>query len=114
MKKGANSGAGTTAYNRRWEKSLRKSSPPRRLAETPQLATLKNRMLREHLHLNDPSLSERLRNAAEEAASLAWATPFPLLAFPELLEEKVAQARRRAEHQWKVLSQSPAAYAVAE
>ena len=31
--------------------------------------------------------------AAEEASVLAWSTPYPLLVFPVLLEEKLAAAR---------------------
>lgn len=42
---------------------------------------------------------ERLHRAAAEAVSLAWATPFPLLVLPVLIEEKVHEARLQTECQ---------------
>jgi hypothetical protein len=35
------------------------------------------------------ALEPMIRHAANEAAALAWTTPFPLLVLPGLLEEKV-------------------------
>jgi hypothetical protein len=43
---------------------------------------------------NDPTESLLARRAANEAASLAWALPYPLLVFPGLFEEKLQAARR--------------------
>jgi hypothetical protein len=40
-----------------------------------------------------------LRRAANEAAGLAWFTPFPLLFFPGLLEEKARAALRQGARQ---------------
>ena len=43
-----------------------------------------------------------MRRAANEAAALAWLTPFPLLVLPALLDEKAEAARRQAERQQTV------------
>jgi hypothetical protein len=50
----------------------------------------------------DPALAESLQWAAREAASLAWTTSVPLLVLPELLSEKVNQARRQSCHQQRI------------
>jgi hypothetical protein len=66
--------------------------PFRGLQET-HLELLKNRLLQQLIEeAADPSLNATLRRAATEAAGLAWFTPFPLLFFPGLLEEKAAAA----------------------
>lgn len=36
-----------------------------------------------------------VKQAANEAAGLAWTTPFPLLMFPTLFEEKVQRVRKQ-------------------
>lgn len=61
------------------------------------LARLRKRLLR-HLtaESSNPVLLQRLRQAAEEAESLAWLSPFPLLVLPTLLEEKARAARHQA------------------
>jgi len=41
----------------------------------------------------------QLRRAANEAASLAWITPYPLLVFPELFSEKAEVALAIADRQ---------------
>ena len=38
--------------------------------------------------LRKPELSAQVRRAANEAAAAAWVTPYPLLVFPLLFEEK--------------------------
>ena len=43
-----------------------------------------------------------LRRAANEAAALAWVTPYPLLVFPALFEEKANAAVLYAERQEQV------------
>src|SRR5277367_1768846 len=50
----------------------------------------------------EPELGAALRRAANEAASAAWFTPFPLLFFPTLLEEKAAIARRQQKRQLEI------------
>jgi hypothetical protein len=59
-----------------------------------ELDALKTRLLREELErAGEPALNPLLRRAANDAASLAWFTPFPLLVFPLLLQEKAEAAR---------------------
>jgi hypothetical protein len=73
----------------------------------PNLERLKQRLLEQELrNVRDPRLGDWLRRAAEEAASLAWATAFPLLVLPVLLTEKAAEARRHHEHQRQVSAHS--------
>jgi len=60
--------------------------PVRGPAES-KLEELKARLLRPLLApAMEPELTTALRRAANEAASVAWFTPFPLLFFPTLLE----------------------------
>ncbi len=64
------------------------------------LERLKNQLLRRRLDsLSRPELTVYVRRAANEAAALAWDTPYPLLVFPALFEEKsdaaLLQARRQ-------------------
>jgi hypothetical protein len=76
---------------------------PRRGAAEDELEQLKARLLRPLLvRVEDPGLNMALRRAANEAASVAWFTPFPLLFFPTLLEEKAAKARRQQERQREI------------
>lgn len=59
------------------------------------LEGLKRRLLARALAAaNDPNESLLARRAANEAASLAWALPYPLLVFPGLFEEKLRLAQR--------------------
>ncbi len=50
----------------------------------------------------EPELTSQVRRAANEAAALAWLTPYPLLMFPELFEEKTEAALAVAERQRQV------------
>ena len=72
--------------------------PFRRTQET-ELERLKNRLVREKLQDLDPLENSGVRRAANEAESLAWVTPYPLLVFPTLFEEKAADFRRFARRQ---------------
>ena len=68
---------------------------------------LKNRLLARRLaEVVAPEANTYVRRAANEAAALAWVTPYPLLAFPELLDEKVRAALRYAERQTWVRERS--------
>jgi hypothetical protein len=49
---------------------------------------------------------EPLRDAANEAAALAWTTPTPLLVFPVLFEEKAATAVLQDRRQARILKKS--------
>ena len=81
--------------------------PFRETLET-EFDLLKNRLLRESLESRpEPKFNAPLRRAANEAASLAWLTPFPLLFFPALFEEKAENAARHETRQTEILWASP-------
>lgn len=85
------------------------SPVPFRGALENELDALKTRLLREELaRAEEPALNPALRRAANEAASLAWFTPFPLLVFPVLLEEKAEIARRQEARQRQIRRRSRA------
>lgn len=76
---------------------------PFRARETTGLEQLKARLLRQLLDkTTDPEENTLLRRAANDAAALAWATNYPALLFPGLLEEKAREALLRAERQEQV------------
>lgn len=80
---------------------------PFRGTQETALERLKARLLREHLNAApEPGLYGPIRRAANEAAALAWTTPYSLLVLPVLLEEKVAEARRRYYTQRRIWEQS--------
>jgi hypothetical protein len=54
----------------------------------------------------EPELNTALQRAANEAASVAWFTPFPLLVFPTLLEEKAADAIHQQARQREILART--------
>jgi len=75
-------------------------SVPFRGTQETELDRLKARLLRQLLEQTpDEELFAPLRRAANEAAALAWFTPFPLLFFPGLLEEKARAALRQGARQ---------------
>ena len=78
---------------------------PFRPAQMRELDRLKERLLRELLEqtAQRPELNLSYRRAANDAVSLAWLTPFPLLFLPALLEEKAAEAHQRTERQQLLL-----------
>jgi hypothetical protein len=54
--------------------------------------SLKKRLLQPVLNAEpDAGLRRQLRLASNEAAAVAWTTPFPLLFLPALMEEKTAE-----------------------
>jgi hypothetical protein len=60
------------------------------------LERFKTRLLRAALNTEpDADFYAPLRRAANEAAAVAWMTPFPLLFLPTLFDEKIAAARRQ-------------------
>ena len=68
---------------------------------------LKSRLLLERLEKQpEPETNSALRQVANEAAALAWVTPFPLLVFPLLFEEKANAALQRSERQARILALS--------
>lgn len=80
---------------------------PFRATQDTALEQLKDRLLLASLADNTPAaLNVLLRRAANEAASLAWASAYPLLVFPGLFEEKSAQARRQFSRQENIRRRS--------
>ena len=62
---------------------------PFRAVQENRFELLKVTLLEERLKtLLKPELSAQVRRAANEAAAVAWVTPYPLLVFPLLFDEK--------------------------
>ena len=55
----------------------------------------------------DPGLRRQLLLAANEAAAVAWTTDYPMLVFPELLQEKTNELREYTERQAEIREASP-------
>ena len=80
--------------------------PPRGRVEQ-ELENLKAWLLRNLLaETSNPVLGEALRRAVNEAATLAWMTPFPLLVLPALAEEKARSARLHIQRQHVIRERS--------
>ncbi len=80
--------------------TTRSSPASRARAEAnARLAELKDKLTRKHLAGEYGQALPALQHAANDAASMAWASGFPLLVFPELLEERVSVARDQAARQ---------------
>jgi hypothetical protein len=76
---------------------------PFRATQTTALDELKERLLRRLLDTAaDPEQNTLLRRAANEAAALVWLSPFALLLFPALLEERAQAALQQRRHQAEV------------
>jgi len=72
-----------------------------------KLEQLKARLLKPVIRTAaNPAYEVPLRLAANEAAGLAWFTPFPLLFFPALFEEKITAAQRQQARQREILEQT--------
>jgi hypothetical protein len=68
---------------------------------------LKRRLLTARLdELWEPELNAMARRAANEAAAIAWVTPYPSLFFPALFEEKLQAGVEVAERQAEVSQRS--------
>lgn len=94
--------------------SLARGAGAKTRAQTSQLVLLKARLLRQQIHSHsDPFLARWLKAAAEEAASLAWLTQYPLLVFPALFEEKAQEALSHAKRQWEILNHTQSGIALA-
>jgi hypothetical protein len=80
---------------------------PFRAIQETEFERLKGRLLREALYQTEaPGVNGYLRRAANEAAALAWVTPYPVLVFPALFEEKVQTAMLQAARQVSVRRRS--------
>jgi hypothetical protein len=83
------------------------AAAPFRATRDTELEQLKQQLLRAALDTTTVvDLYAPLRRAANDAAALAWTTPFPLLFFPTLFEEKSVAARRQVARQQKVRARS--------
>jgi hypothetical protein len=80
---------------------------PFRAAQEDKLEGLKEQLLEERLvEALGEDLEVELRQAASDAAALAWVTAYPLLVFPALFEEKAAAVSVRAERQHQIRQRS--------
>jgi hypothetical protein len=78
-----------------------------RARQEAEFARLKNELLLKRLQdLLEPQSKDHLQVAAGEAAALAWVTPYPLLVFPVLFEEKAEAALLRSQRQAQVRRRS--------
>jgi len=76
---------------------------PFRAFQETAFEKLRDELLSERLEQTaSPPLNSHIRRAANEAAALAWITPYPLLVFPALFEEKAEIELTRAEKQLQV------------
>jgi hypothetical protein len=72
-----------------------------------ELEVLKTRLLAEQTKVARALVpGDALRQAADEATSLAWITSYPLLVLPVLFEELVGVAATRARKQADILQRS--------
>ncbi len=89
-----------------YERAMWPGATAERAVDT-DLEALKTRLLKEHLaQAADLTVVPALRRAANEAAALAWLTPYPLLVLPALLEEKAAVASRHTAKQASIRRRS--------
>jgi hypothetical protein len=80
---------------------------PFRVVQANRFEQLKDRLLSERLEeIWEPAFNSQVRRAANEAAALAWVTPYPLLVFPVLFEEKAESALEVARRQEQVQRRS--------
>ncbi len=78
-----------------------------RAAQGRELERLKYGLLEEFVNETPaPELNALYRQAANEAAGLAWLTPYPLLVFPGLFEELARAARMQASRQERIRRRS--------
>jgi hypothetical protein len=79
---------------------------PVSLDTTGDFERLKNRLFNIRLQEAGEKWEEPLRDAATEAAALAWTTVIPSLVFPALFEEKIAAAVSQTQRQERILRKS--------
>jgi hypothetical protein len=78
-----------------------------RASEESAFERLKNRLLNQRLNEPvEPGVNSDVRRAANDAAALAWVTPYPLLVFPALFEEKAEAALTQAQRQGEIRERS--------
>jgi hypothetical protein len=80
---------------------------PFRASQEDELEKLKETLLRQALnYAPEGTYYAPLRRAANEAAAVAWATPFPLLFLPALFEELAAKAKNHTRQQGEIMKRS--------
>ncbi|MGI8965641.1 MAG: hypothetical protein ACR2H1_06080 [Limisphaerales bacterium] len=78
-----------------------------RALQQTEFERLKNRLLQQLLNdIAEAELNLLFRQAAGDAAALAWTTPFPLLLLPELLWEKARRAQLQKKKQNEIRGRS--------
>ncbi len=86
---------------------------PFRAVQEDQFERLKARLVANCLEaIWKPELSAQVRRAANEAAALAWVTPYPLLVFPVLFDEKAEAALLVADRQQQIRQRSRELFAL--
>ena len=97
---------GTLSHLPGWSSASLESpvpAAPLRGAPERELENAKTRLLNQLLQEETYAQLQRpIRHAANEAAALAWMTPFPLLLLPMLIQEKAQLVRQQARHQNEV------------
>jgi hypothetical protein len=76
------------------------------LDTTSDFERLKNRLFHIRLQETGEKWEASLRDAASEAAALAWTTITPSLVFPVLFEEKIAAVMAQTRRQERILKKS--------
>ena len=78
-----------------------------KMLEIARLEQLKLKLVAEWMRkTRNPETYSTIRQAANEAVSLAWLSGLPLLMLPELLHEKVGTALNRQARQKQILLRS--------
>jgi hypothetical protein len=102
----------TTTLETRFEPETRfeltpTTGAPFRATQETELERLKDKLLRQALEFAPSGeYYAPLRRAANEAAALAWVTPFPLLFLPTLFEELGAKAKTHTRQQTEIMKRS--------
>ena len=101
--------------NTRFAPAIVNAAPPFRGAVENELERLKESLLANELaRTTTLEANVLLRRAANEAVSLVWLTPYPLLLLPALFAEKAQTARRHAGRQALIRERSSELLALAE
>jgi hypothetical protein len=83
------------------------TAAPARGAMETELDGLKTRLLKARVEqLTQLGAAVPMRRAANEAAAMAWLTPYPLLVFPALFEEKTHRLLLQLSKQARVLART--------
>ena len=101
--------------NTRFAPAIVNTTLPFRGAAENELERLKERLLAAELaRTTNLEANVLLQRAANEAVSLVWLTPYPLLLLPALFAEKAQAARRHAGRQALIRERSSELLALTE